>query len=73
MHQLLLSPADAAAVLLSVTPAPPSRGGWLGWRAVSQMQRHSEYLTQARRTLQRELKEMNAVRVDDDNWHHQVR
>jgi hypothetical protein len=37
------------------------------------MQKHSEYLSEARRTLQRELKEMHAVRVDEDNWHHQVR
>lgn len=35
-----------------------------------QMQKHSEYLSEARRTLQRELKEMHAVRVDEDNWHH---
>lgn len=42
---------------------------WLAW----QMQKHSEYLSEARRTLQRELKEMNAVRVDEDNWHQQVR
>jgi len=34
------------------------------------MQKHSEYLSEARRTLQRELKEMHAVRVDEDNWHH---